>query len=117
VEGLTLPEAMNDLALVSTGMYGKPLLKQHGAPIRLVVPWKYGFKSIKSIQRIEFVDFQPDTFWSTLNPEAYPFEANVEPDVPRPWLQHEERMLGTNEIYPTKIYNGYAEYVAHLYPI
>jgi sulfoxide reductase catalytic subunit YedY len=114
-EGLTLGEAMNELTLLATGMYGRPLLKQHGAPVRLVVPWKYGFKSIKSIERIEFTDDQPPTFWSTLNPEAYPFEANVEPDVPRPWPQNQERMLGTNEIFETQLYNGYGEYVAELY--
>lgn len=114
-EGLTLPEAANDLTLLATGMYGQPLLKQHGAPLRLVVPWKYGFKSIKSIERIELIDFQPPTFWSTLNAEAYPFEANVEPAVPRPWPQHEERMLGTNDVLPTQLYNGYGEFVANLY--
>jgi sulfoxide reductase catalytic subunit YedY len=114
-EGLTMREAMNELTLFASGMYGQPLLKQHGAPIRLVVPWKYGFKSIKSVERIELVDFEPATFWSTLNPEAYPFESNVEPDVPRPWPQHEERMLSSDEILPTQLYNGYGEYVAHLY--
>lgn len=114
-EGLTLAEATNDLALLATGMYGHPLLKQHGAPIRLVAPWKYGYKSIKSIERIEFVDRQPATFWSTLRPEAYPFQSNVEPDVPRPWPQNRERMLGTNEEFETQLYNGYAEQVAGLY--
>ncbi len=114
-EGLTLAEATNDLALLATGMYGHPLLKQHGAPIRLVVPWKYGFKSIKSIERIEFVGRQPATFWETLRPEAYPFESNVEPAVPRPWPQNRERMLGTNEEFETELYNGYAAQVAHLY--
>jgi sulfoxide reductase catalytic subunit YedY len=114
-EGLTLAEATNDLALLATGMYGHPLLKQHGAPIRLVVPWKYGFKSIKSIERIEFVDQEPATFWDTVRPDAYPFRSNVEPDVPRPWPQHKERMLGTNEEFATEIYNGYGEHVAHLY--
>jgi len=115
-EGLTLPEATNELALLATGIYGQPLLKQHGAPIRSVVPWKYGFKSIKSIQRIEFVDHEPPTFWNTIAPDAYPFEANVEPDVPRPWPQHTERMLGSGAIFPTQLYNGYAEYVTDLYP-
>jgi sulfoxide reductase catalytic subunit YedY len=114
-EGLTLAEATNPLTLLATGMYGHPLLKQHGAPIRLVVPWKYGFKSIKSIERIEFVDREPATFWTTVNPEAYPFESNVEPEVPRPWPQHKERMLGTGEEFATQLYNGYAEHVAHLY--
>ena len=114
-EGLTLPEAAHELSLLATGIYGQPLSKQHGAPIRLVVPWKYGFKSIKSVQRIEFVDQQPPTFWSTIAPDAYPFQANVEPEVPRPWPQDMERMLGTGERFPTQIYNGYEEYVAHLY--
>lgn len=115
VEGLTLAEAANELTLLVTGMYGHPLLKQHGAPIRLVVPWKYGFKSIKSIERIELVDREPATFWSTLNPQAYPFVSNVEPDVPRPWPQSTERMLGTGEQYPTQLFNGYERYVAALY--
>jgi sulfoxide reductase catalytic subunit YedY len=114
-EGLTLAEAANELTLLATGMYGHPLLKQHGAPIRLVVPWKYGFKSIKSIERIELVDSQPSTFWSTVRPEAYPFQSNVEPDVPRPWPQNKERMLGTSEEFATRLYNGYAEQVGHLY--
>jgi sulfoxide reductase catalytic subunit YedY len=114
-EGLTLPEAMNELALLASGMYGQPLLKQHGAPIRLVVPWKYGFKSIKSIERIELIDHEPPTFWSTLNPAAYPFESNVDPQVPRPWPQHQESMLGTNEVFPTQRYNGYEKYVSGLY--
>lgn len=114
-EGLTLAEAANELALLATGIYGQPLLKQHGAPIRTVVPWKYGFKSAKSIQRIEFVDHEPATFWTTLMPDAYPFESNVEPDVPRPWAQNVERMLGTGVVMPTQPYNGYADYVADLY--
>jgi sulfoxide reductase catalytic subunit YedY len=115
-EGLTLAEATNELAFLATGMYGHPLLKQHGAPIRLVVPWKYGFKSIKSIERIEFVDREPGTFWSIVAPDAYPFQSNVEPDVPRPWPQDTERMLGTGEVFRTRLYNGYEKYVAHLYP-
>jgi sulfoxide reductase catalytic subunit YedY len=114
-EGLTLAEAANDLTLLATGMYGHPLLKQHGAPIRLVVPWKYGYKSIKSIERIEFVAGEPATFWTTMRPDFYPFESNVEPDVPRPWPQNQERMLGTSEEHATQLYNGYGEQVAHLY--
>jgi len=114
-EGLTLAEATNDLTLLATGMYGHPLLKQHGAPLRLVVPWKYGYKSIKSIVRIELVRDRPATFWNTLVPEAYPFESNVEPHVARPWAQNVEEMLGTGEMRPTELYNGYGEYVAHLY--
>ena len=115
-EGLTLPEAANDLTLLATGMYGHPLLKQHGAPVRLVVPWKYGFKSIKSIERIEFVDREPSAFWTTLRPEAYPFESNVEPHVARPWPQGTETMLGTGEVRRTQLYNGYESFVAGLYP-
>jgi sulfoxide reductase catalytic subunit YedY len=114
-EGLTIAEATNELALLATGIYGQPLLKQHGAPIRTVIPWKYGFKSAKSIQRIEFVNREPETFWTTLMPDAYPFESNVEPQVPRPWPQSSERMLGSNEVIPTQLYNGYADYVADLY--
>ena len=114
-EGLTLPEAMNELSFLATGVYGRPLIKQHGAPIRLVVPWQYGFKSIKSIVNIELTDYEPPTFWSTLNPEAYPFQSNVNPDVPRPWPQDKERMLGTNERFATQMFNGYGEYVAELY--
>ena len=115
VEGLTLAEAANELPLLATGMYGHPLLKQHGAPLRLVVPWKYGYKSIKSIERIELVGREPATFWDTLNGAAYPFQANVEPDVPRPWPQSTERMLGSGEEFATQLYNGYGEYVAELY--
>jgi sulfoxide reductase catalytic subunit YedY len=115
VEGLTVAEAENELPLLATGMYGEPLLKQHGAPLRLVVPWKYGYKSIKSIERIELVDAEPRTFWSSLNPEAYPFESNVDPDIPVPWPQHSERMLGSQEQFPTRKFNGYEEWVARLY--
>ena len=115
VEGLTIAEAMNDLTLLTTGVYGRPLIKQHGAPVRLVVPWKYGFKSIKSIDQIEFVDHEPATFWTTLAPDAYPFESNVEPDVPIPWRQDQEWMLGTKEVFQTQLYNGYSEQVAGLY--
>ena len=114
-EGLTIAEAMNELALLGVGVYGRPLLKQHGAPLRLVVPWKYGYKSIKSVERIELVSREPATFWSTLNPAAYPFESNVDPDVPRPWNQSSERMLGSDERFPTMKYNGYGEWVAGLY--
>src|SRR4029453_2997695 len=83
-EGLTIAESKSELALLGVGVFGSPLLKQHGAPIRLVVPWKYGYKSIKSVERIELVGRQPATFWNTLNPRAYPFESNVDPDGPRP---------------------------------
>jgi len=115
-EGLTMPEARNELAFIATGLYGKPLEKQNGAPIRLVVPWKYGFKSIKSLVRITFTDEQPETFWNTINSKLYGFWANVNPDVPFPdWSQKEERLLGTDEKVPTRIYNGYEEQVSYLY--
>ena len=111
-----MAEATNELTLLATGMYGHELLKQHGAPIRLVVPWKYGFKSIKSIVRIEFTSEQPATFWNVLVPQDYGFWANVDPDVPHPrWSQKREWMLGSQEKRPTLLYNGYEEYVGHLY--
>jgi sulfoxide reductase catalytic subunit YedY len=115
-EGLTMQEAINDLAFLAVGIYGHELPKQHGAPIRLVVPWKYGFKSIKSIVSIEFSDRKPATFWNTRIPEEYDFTANVNPNIPHPrWSQASERMLGTNERYATQIYNGYGDYVKSLY--
>ena len=99
-------------------MYGHPLLKQHGAPVRLVVPWKYGFKSAKSLVRIELSDKQPATFWNTLSPKEYGFEANVEPAVPHPrWSQSSERQLGSGERAPTRYLNGYGEWVASLYKV
>lgn len=115
-EGLTLAEAANELTLLAVGIYGHELPKQHGAPLRLVVPWKYGFKSIKSIAKIEFTDRQPPTFWNTLVPWEYDFQANVNPDVPHPrWSQATERLIGTTERRKTLPYNGYASYVAPLY--
>jgi sulfoxide reductase catalytic subunit YedY len=115
-EGLRLDEAMHPLTLVATGIYGKPMPKQHGAPVRLVVPWKYGYKSIKSIVRIEFVRDQPRTFWETLGPDEYPFESNVNPRVPHPrWSQATERMIDTRDRARTQIYNGYGNLVAKLY--
>jgi sulfoxide reductase catalytic subunit YedY len=115
-EGLTLGEATNELAFVATGMYGHPLRKQHGAPVRLVVPWKYGYKSAKSVVRIELTDKQPATFWNTMVPYEYDFAGNVNPDVPHPrWSQRTERMLGTGERRPTQLYNGYGKWVAKLY--
>lgn len=115
-EGLTLEEALNPLTLLVTGIYGHPLPKQHGAPLRLIVPWKYGFKSIKSIVRIEFIDTQPRTFWNTMVPDEYDFRANVDPKVPHPrWSQETERMLGTGERRKTRLYNGYHDFVASLY--
>ena len=116
VEGLAIEEANNDLAFLVTGMYGKPLPKQDGAPIRLVVPWKYGFKSAKSIVKITFMDKPPSTFWSQIQPSEYGFWANVNPAVPHPrWSQATETLLGTSERVPTQIWNGYGEFVASLY--
>lgn len=117
-EGLTLAEATNELAFFATGIYGHELTKQHGAPLRLVTPWKYGYKSIKSIVRLEFLEQQPPTFWATLVPREYDFWANVNPDVPHPrWSQASERVLGTNDRVPTLPYNGYAEFVSSLYHV
>lgn len=116
VEGLTLEEANNELALIAVGTYGHATLKQHGAPLRLVVPWKYGFKSIKSIVRFTFTDQKPVSFWEELQGSEYKFWANVNPDVPHPrWSQAEEEVLHTGEKVPTRIFNGYAEQVAYLY--
>ena len=116
VEGLTMEEASNDLAFIATGIYGKPLPNQFGAPIRLALPWKYGFKSIKSIVKVSFVAERPKTFWEALGPSEYGFWANVNPAVPHPrWSQASERVLGTDTRVPTLIYNGYGEQVAGLY--
>ena len=116
IEGCTIAEAMNDMAFLVTGMYGKTVPKQDGAPIRLVLPWKYGFKSAKSIVKITFTDKQPKTFWEGLQPSEYGFWANVNPAVPHPrWSQATERLLGNDERVPTRIYNGYGEFVAGLY--
>ncbi|PNG26349.1 protein-methionine-sulfoxide reductase catalytic subunit MsrP [Methylocella silvestris] len=115
-EGLTMAEASNDLAFLVTGAYGKPLGKQFGAPLRLAVPWKYGFKSIKSITKISFVSERPKTFWEQLQASEYGFWANVNPDVPHPrWSQASEEVLGTHERRKTQIFNGYGEFVAGLY--
>ncbi|BCX18012.1 MAG: mononuclear molybdenum enzyme YedY [Geminicoccaceae bacterium] len=116
-EGLTIAEATHELAFLVTGVYGKPLPKSMGAPIRLAVPWKYGFKSIKSIVRFRFTEERPKTFWEEVADHEYGFWANVNPDVPHPrWSQKMEQPLGEAEKIPTKIFNGYAEWVAHLYP-
>ena len=116
VEGITMQEANNDLAFMVTGMYGHDLPKQDGAPIRLHVPWKYGFKSGKSIVKISFTDKQPETFWQALQPSEYGFWANVNPNVPHPrWSQATERLLGSGERVPTVIWNGYGEWVASMY--
>lgn len=115
-EGLRLDEAMNELTLLVTGIYGEPLPKQHGAPLRIVIPWKYGFKGIKSFTTVRLTDQQPETFWPALNPHEYDFVANVDPDSPHPrWSQATERMLGTGERFETAKYNGYGDYVADLY--
>ena len=116
VEGLTIAEATNELAFLVTGAYGKPVAKSMGAPLRLHLPWKYGFKSIKSITRFTFTDERPLSFWEQLGPDEYGFWANVNPEVPHPrWSQAMERDLTTNESIPTRLFNGYAEYVAALY--
>ena len=116
VEGLSMAEANNELAFMVTGVYGKPLLKQMGAPIRLHTPWKYGFKSVKSIVKVSFVEERPINFWQQLQSSEYGFWANVNPDVPHPrWSQASETVIGTNERIPTRIYNGYGEFVAGLY--
>jgi sulfoxide reductase catalytic subunit YedY len=116
VEGLTMAEATNDLAFMVTGMYGKPVPKQNGAPLRLATPWKYGFKSVKSINHFEFTDKRPATYWEALQSSEYGFWANVNPEVPHPrWSQATERVLGTGERVPTRLYNGYGEYVAAMY--
>jgi methionine sulfoxide reductase catalytic subunit len=116
VEGVTIAEAGNELAFLVTGMYGKPVPKQDGAPLRLALPWKYGFKSVKSIVRFSFTDKRPVSFWEALAANEYGFWANVNPAVPHPrWSQADERVLGTNERRPTLKWNGYGEFVAHLY--
>ncbi|GIU26659.1 protein-methionine-sulfoxide reductase catalytic subunit MsrP [Shewanella schlegeliana] len=121
VEGLTLAEAMNDLAFMSVGLYGKTLPPQNGAPIRLVVPWKYGFKSIKSVVRIRLTDKQPPTSWNRLAPSEYGFYANVNPDVDHPrWSQASERRIAEGGLFSAKRiktlpFNGYSESVASLY--
>jgi sulfoxide reductase catalytic subunit YedY len=115
-EGLRMDEAMHPLTLVVTGIYGKPLPKQHGAPIRIIVPWKYGYKSPKSIVKMEFVDKQPETFWETLAANEYPFESNVNPAVPHPrWSQATERIIDTGDRVKTLPFNGYGNQVAKLY--
>jgi sulfoxide reductase catalytic subunit YedY len=116
IEGLTLDEAANELAFISTGMYGKALPPQDGGPIRLTVPWKYGFKSAKALAKISFTEKRPMNFWQAIQPSEYGFWANVNPDVSHPrWSQARERLLGSNEMVPTQIYNGYGEFVASLY--
>ena len=116
IEGLTMAEAKNELAFLATGAYGKPISKQQGAPLRLVVPWKYGFKSIKSIVRFSFTDKRPKGLWEALQSSEYGFWANVNPQVPHPrWSQANEEVIGTGERRPTLLFNGYGEFVADLY--
>ncbi|HYM02117.1 MAG TPA: protein-methionine-sulfoxide reductase catalytic subunit MsrP [Stellaceae bacterium] len=115
-EGLTIAEATNELAFLVTGMYGKPVPRQDGAPLRLATPWKYGFKSVKSIVKFTFTDKRPSTFWEALQAREYGFWANVNPEVPHPrWSQANERVIGTDERRPTLIWNGYGEFVASMY--
>ncbi len=116
VEGLTLAEATHELAFIATGIYGKPMPKQNGAPLRLAVPWKYGFKSTKGLVSFEFTDQRPVSFWEAIQKSEYGFWANVNPKVPHPrWSQATERVLGADGRVPTQLYNGYAEFVGDLY--
>ena len=115
-KGCTLAEAANPMAFLAVGMYGKPLPPQNGGPVRLLLPWKYGFKSGQSLVRIRLTDARPPTFWSTLQPAEYGFWANVNPEVAHPrWSQATERLLGTGERVPTRLFNGYGPWVAELY--
>jgi len=116
IEGVTVEEAQNDLAFLVTGAYGKPLAKQFGAPLRLALPWKYGFKSVKSIVRFTLTDARPVSFWEQANAEEYGFWANVNPQVDHPrWSQAVEQPLGTDTTVPSVLFNGYADKVAGLY--
>ena len=116
VEGLRLDEAMHPLTILATGLYGQTMPPQNGAPIRLVVPWKYGFKGIKSIVKITLVDQQPPTTWNIEAPNEYGFYSNVNPNVDHPrWSQKLEHRIGEFSSRPTLLFNGYAEQVAHLY--
>ena len=116
-EGLTIAEATNELAFIATGMYGKPIPRQNRAPLRLAVPWKYGFKTIKSLVKFTFTDKQPKSYWEVIQAKEYGFWANVNPKVDHPrWTQASERVLGGGgRRVPTLPYNGYAEQVAGLY--
>ena len=116
VEGVTMAEAQNDLAFLVTGLYGKPLPKQNGAPLRIALPWKYGFKSIKSIVRFTFTDTRPVSFWEEIQGAEYGFWANVNPEVPHPrWSQATERDIETGERHSTALFNGYGAFVADMY--
>ena len=116
-EGITIQEASNVLTFMATGIYGKELPKQNGAPLRLVLPWKYGFKSIKSIKKITFTDKIPLSFWESLQPTEYGFWANVNPKIPHArWSQETEKLIGDEiKVVPTQLFNGYEKYVEHLY--
>jgi sulfoxide reductase catalytic subunit YedY len=115
-EALRLDEAMNELAMVVTGVYGEPLLRQHGSPVRIIVPWKYGYKNPKSIVKIEFVRNEPRTFWQ-VQPHEYGFLSNINPHIPHPrWAQNISFWLDTEEPFETPIFNGYEQFVANLYP-
>jgi len=115
-EALRIDEAMHDLTFVTIGMFGHALPKQHGAPIRIVVPWKFGYKSPKSVVRIELVAEQPHTFWSDRAPNEYPFESNVNPRMPHPrWSQLTERLVGTLDVRRTVEFNGYGDLVRTMY--
>jgi len=115
-EGLRMDEAMNPLAFVATGVYGEPLPKQHGSPLRLALPWKYGFKSIKAFEKIELLRERPSTFWTEFAPEEYGFLSNVNPDVAHPrWSQVEEFRVGSLVSRPTELFNGYGAWVADMY--
>ena len=115
-EIITINEAMHPLSFIATGVYGKPLPKQNGAPMRLVLPWKYGFKSIKSIVKINFTNTKTKSFWETIAPKEYGFWANVNPNVPhRRWSQEYEKDIDTGNRYPTLLFNGYSEWVSSLY--
>lgn len=119
-EGLRMDEAVNEVAFVATGMYGEPLPKQNGAPLRLAIPWKYGYKGAKAIVKIEFTNSQPGTFWNDLQPAEYGFLSNVNPNIPHPrWSQATEKFLhevDQIERLPTQLFNGYTEWVGDLYP-
>jgi methionine sulfoxide reductase catalytic subunit len=116
IEGCTIAEAANELSFIVTGIFGRPLPAQNGGPFRIVFPWKYGFKSGKSLARITLTDQRPKSFWETLQGNEYGFWANVNPEVPHPrWSQATERLIGTSDRVPTRIFNGYGEFVAGLY--
>jgi sulfoxide reductase catalytic subunit YedY len=116
IEGLRMDEAMHPLTILVVGLYGKTLLNQNGAPLRLMVPWKYGFKSVKSIVRMRFTNEQPRTAWNVAAPSEYGFYANVNPTVDHPrWSQARERRLGKFFRQPTEMFNGYGDEVASLY--